>query len=279
MKKAIILGQNGNLAQSLLSQYPEATTVPKEEFLMWMRNPLRMREFFSEIEAMTDEVDLFNSAEITNANADIGEITLANFHLPVFLSEQSTALDYRLITFGTVMEQIPKYAMSNPYLESKLRFYNEYQSNIDWANSNLHVQMHTLYGGKHIHPHMFLGQIYSALIHKKSFKMSGGIQIREYHHVDDVAKGIRLLVGTQQNGVNNISHGFPEKLKDIAESIFIHFDAINLLNLSSGTMDEHDNRELVFKKSKEIPEKYFRPTIVNIIQWLEELGVKHVKVE
>lgn len=277
MKKAIILGQNGNLAQSLLSQYPEATTVGKEEFLMWMKNPSRMNEFFSELEVFSDEVDLFNCAGITNSNADIDEITLANFDLPVFLSEQSTILNYRLITFGTVMEQIPEYAMSNPYLESKLRFYSDYQLNKDWANSNLHVQMHTLYGGKHIHPHMFLGQIYSALIHKKPFKMSGGLQIREYHHVDDVARGIRLLVEIQQNGVNNISHGFPEKLKDIAESIFNHFAAINLLNLSSGTMDRNDNCELVFKKSKEIPEEYFRPTIVSIIQWLEELGVKNVK--
>jgi len=276
MKRVLILGQNGNLAQSLLRQYPKATTVGKDGFCTWMRNPLRMKEFFSELEVLTDEVDLFNCAGITNANADVDEITSANFRLPVFLSEQSAILDYRLITFGTVMEQIPKYAMSNPYLESKLRFYNEYLSNTHWANSNLHIQMHTLYGGKRIHPHMFLGQIYSALIHKKSFKMSRGLQIREYHHVDDVAKAIRLLEETQQNGVNNISHGLPEKLKDIAESIFNHFSAVNLLKLSSGSMDENDNRELIFKKSKEIPEMYFRPTIVNIIQWLEELGVKHV---
>lgn len=276
MKRVLILGQNGNLAQALLRQYPRATTVGKDEFLAWMRNPSRMKEFFSEIGVLTDEVDLFNCAGITNANADVDEITLANFRIPVFLSEQSAILNYRLITFGTVMEQIPKYAMSNPYLESKLRFYNEYLSNIHWANSNLHIQMHTLYGGKLIHPHMFLGQIYSALIDKKSFKMSGGLQIREYHHIDDVAKAIRLLEETQQYGVNNISHGFPEKLKDIAESIFNHFNAVNLLNLSSNSMDENDNRELIFKKSKEIREMYFRPTIVNIIQWLEELGVKHV---
>lgn len=276
MKRVLILGQNGNLAQALLRQYPRATTVGKDEFLAWMRNPSRMKEFFSEIGVLTDEVDLFNCAGITNANADVDEITLANFRIPVFLSEQSAILNYRLITFGTVMEQIPKYAMSNPYLESKLRFYNEYLSNIHWANSNLHIQMHTLYGGKRIHPHMFLGQIYSALIDKKSFKMSGGLQIREYHHIDDVAKAIRLLEETQQYGVNNISHGFPEKLKDIAESIFNHFNAVNLLNLSSNSMDENDNRELIFKKPKEIPEMYFRPTIVNIIQWLEELGVKHV---
>lgn len=276
MKRVLILGQNGNLAQALLRQYPKATTVGKDEFLAWMRNPSRMKEFFSEIGVLTDEVDLFNCAGITNANADVDEITLANFRIPVFLSEQSAILDYRLITFGTVMEQIPKYAMSNPYLESKLRFYNEYLSNTHWANSNLHIQMHTLYGGKRIHPHMFLGQIYSALIDKKSFKMSGGLQIREYHHIDDVAKAIRLLEETQHYGVNNISHGFPEKLKDIAESIFNHFNAVNLLKLSSSSMDENDNRELIFKKSKEMPEMYFRPTIVNIIQWLEELGVKHV---
>jgi nucleoside-diphosphate-sugar epimerase len=174
------------------------------------------------------------------------------------------------------MEQLPKYAMSNNYLESKLRFYNQFQLNEYWAGSNLHIQMHTLYGGRHIHSHMFLGQIYSSLMNQEPFKMSGGEQIREYHHLDDVANAIRIIGETQESGVRNISSGAPEKLKNIAKAIFSHFDVTPLLNLSSERMNENDNRDLIFKKPTELKDIAFRPTIQNIIGWLEELGVKNV---
>ena len=106
--------------------------------------------------------------------------------------------------------------------------------------------------------------------------MSGGEQIREYHHVDDVAKAIKIIGETQQSGVRNISNGAPEKLKDIAKAIFGHFDVTPLLYLSSDRMNENDNRDFIFKKPMELMEIAFRPTIQNIIGWLEELGVKNV---
>ena len=276
MKQVIILGQKGNLAASLLRQYPNAVTVGKEEFLEWIQKPNKLTEIISKLEVLPKDIDIFNCAGVTSARLDIKEINLANYQLPLFLSEQSELLDYRLITFGTIMEQLPKYATSNNYLESKLRFYNQFQLNESWASSNLHIQMHTLYGGRQIHPHMFLGQIYNSLTNLESFKMSGGEQIREYHHVDDVAKAIRVIVETQQSGLRDISNGVPEKLKNIAEAIFSHFDATQLLCLSSDKMNENDNRDLIFKKPLELTEVTFRPTIQNIIGWLEELGVKNV---
>jgi nucleoside-diphosphate-sugar epimerase len=123
---------------------------------------------------------------------------------------------------------------------------------------------------------MFLGQIYSSLMNQEPFKMSGGEQIREYHHLDDVANAIRIIGETQESGVRNISSGAPEKLKNIAKAIFSHFDVTPLLNLSSERMNENDNRDLIFKKPTELKDIAFRPTIQNIIGWLEELGVKNV---
>ena len=274
MKQVIILGQKGNLAVSLLRQFPQAKTIGKNEFLKWLKNPGILNELFSELEVSPGEVDVFNCAGITNAKTDVNQINLANYDLPAFLSEQSTKLDYRLITFGTIMEQLPKYAMSNPYLDSKLRFYRQFQSKESWVSANLHIQMHTLYGGSHIHPHMFLGQIYSSLVNKESFKMSGGEQIREYHHVDDAARAIKKIGEAQQSGLKNISSGEPRKLKDIATAIFGHFGANRLLHLSSDVMNENDNLDLIFKKPVELQSMEFRPTIQNIIKWLEELGVK-----
>lgn len=275
MKKVIILGQKGNLAVSLLRQFPNAKTIGKNEFLEWLQNPRKLKELFSELEVIPGHIDIFNCAGITSAKTDITQISLANYELPVFLSEQSTVFNYRLITFGTVMEQLPKYAMSNSYLESKLRFYKQFLLNESWTRSNLHIQMHTLYGGSHIHPHMFLGQIYSSLVNQVSFKMTGGEQIREYHHVDDVAKAIKRIGEVQPSGLKNISSGEPMKLKDIATAIFSHFDETRLLYLSSDVMNENDNRDLIFQKPVELQEMDFRPTTQSIIRWLEELGVKN----
>lgn len=86
MKQVIILGQKGNLAASLLRQYPNALTVGKEEFLEWIKKPKKLIEIFSKLEVLPKNIDIFNCAGVTSAKADIKEINLANYQLPIFLS-------------------------------------------------------------------------------------------------------------------------------------------------------------------------------------------------
>ena len=275
MKQVVILGKNGNLSKSLKGVFPDATVVPKEQYMHWLASPEEMIKFCSTLDISDKMPDVYNCAGITDPSIDQNEINLVNYELPVFLSKQSNRLDFRLVSFGTVMELLPKYSVSNRYLESKLRFYNRLISDIDWLSRNIHIQLHTLYGGPHIHGHMFLGQIFHAISSKKIFHMSGGEQIREYHHIDDDAQAIKQLTSNTGGKLIDISHGQPERLKDIAIFLFNHFNSRELLNISTRIADENDNRTVTFKKTDDLSDALFRPTMSNLILWLERLGVSH----
>jgi len=272
MKNTVIVGQSGNLARSLAKYFPNAFRIGRDQYLAWLQNPQRLKTYFNSLGISPDNTNVFNCVGVINPDGAKEDIESLNYDLPVLLSEESVNLKFRLFTFGTVMETLPNYATSNNYLDSKLRFYNKFINSESWMNSNTHIQMHTLYGGKRIHPHMFLGQIRQAISHNEVFKMSGGEQIREYHHIDDDAQAIKLLSMLNISGVKNISHSQPKKLKDVAISIFNHFDRAPLLKLSESQTDLNDNLGVIFEKSEELSHIHFRDSIENIILWLEEGG-------
>jgi len=273
MKQVVILGKNGNLSSSLINLFPNAMVISRQQYMKWLHSPEEITKFFSSLTVSETKPDVYNCAGVTDPSIDPNEINLVNYALPVFLSEQSKILNFRLITFGTVMELLPKYSASNPYLESKLRFYKRYITEDYWQKNNIHIQMHTLYGGPRMHSHMFVGQIWQAITFRKAFHMSGGEQIREYHHIDDDAKAIAQLTKNTGGGLIDISHGKPEKLKNIAISLFDHFNSRELLNIAARAADENDNTKVVFRRTEGLSDALFRPTIGNLIIWLEGLGV------
>lgn len=272
MNQVFILGENGNLSKSLTKKFSDAIVIPKRQYMSWLESPDEMSKYLFSHNIKEKIPDVYNCAGVTDPSVDPSLINQVNYLLPVFLSERSNTLNFRLITFGTVMELLPKYSVSNPYLESKLNFYTRYISEDDWQKRNLHFQMHTLYGGHHIHKHMFLGQILHSINTKQIFQMSGGEQIREYHHIDDDTEAIMQLTKIAGGGLIDISHGEPERLKVIATSIFEHFKSSNLLKIASKNADENDNREIVFNRTRNLSESFFRPTIDSLIIWLERLG-------
>ena len=97
----------------------------------------------------------------------------------------------RFITIGSVLENREDIGHINPYIHSKaqlLRSWQRLSSKAPFAW--LHVQLHTLYGGGEPHPFMFLGQMLAALKKRQPFPMSEGIQLREYHHVEDISESL-----------------------------------------------------------------------------------------
>ena len=65
----------------------------------------------------------------------------------------------------------------------------------------------------------------------------------------------------------------PEKLKDIATSLFEHFNSRDTLKIATKSADENDNRNIVFQRTGNLSGSLFRPTIENLIKWFESLGV------
>ena len=102
---------------------------------------------------------------------------------------------------------------------------------MDWANQPdqkrriLHCRLHTLYGGEP-KDHMFLGQIVNAIRSNSVFSMSSGEQLREYHHVDDIAESLATIVNSDWSlwsPILEINSGQPLKLLDLAMAIFNAF--------------------------------------------------------
>jgi nucleoside-diphosphate-sugar epimerase len=70
---------------------------------------------------------------------------------------------------------------------------------------------------------MFIGQMVAALRRQQVFAMSAGLQLREYHHVDDVAGAVeRLLSRSSWNldPTQPLSSGHPIQLATMARAIF-----------------------------------------------------------
>lgn len=216
---------------------------------------------------------IFNASGKTNPLESAETLKEINFNLPVNLLNYAYRNDIKLITLGSVMEADEETCSGNLYLQSKTMFL-DYVLQKEFLLSNLfHAQLHTLYGGWMLHPHMFLGQIFNALRAKSVFIMQDGNQLREYHHVDDDIAAILSLIEMDLIGIHKISHGEILKLKSIAETIFSAFNLdSNLVNLSTSQLV---NRKYLLGNSKnsKLNQINFRDSMIGIIEYINELLV------
>lgn len=269
----IILGSKGNLAIGLKNKYPDALIIPRMVFTNWIKKP----EMFA-IDLKLNESDnsntiIFNASGIIDSRANQDEIMLTNESLPKFLRESSKKFQIKLVTFGTVMENYPKYAKNNNYLNSKLNFYKEIRNEI--AETHLHVQMHTLYGGRNLHRFMFIGQIFDAINKNEMFQMSSGEQLREYHHINDDLSALGRLLDNKEFGIHHISHSKPIKLYELANRLFSYYGKEALLVKNSLTQQEFENTSYVFQMEEAYKDVVFRDAVNGIINWYQDLGLPH----
>lgn len=262
----LILGSNGNIAKTLASIFPSSTIIPRQEYLTWLEDgEVKLNSFISNQKLAPKFI--FNCVGITNPAFDESLLLKLNYELPKRLLSSTLDEMPKVITFGTVMENIQKYALTNNYLKSKFLFH-EWLLNSNQNSNFLHLQLHTLYGGTRIHEHMFLGQIHSAIKNRKPFSMSAGIQIREYHHIHDDANAALDYVKRGMAGILPISHGDPIQLGDLAEYIFSYFDSRNLLEIGKFQTNEFDALSPIPLNIQDFNKRQFRDTKTGIIEWL-----------
>ena len=262
----LILGTNGNIARALTHLFPNSTKVPRKEYISWLQHDQsKFASFLQNLKVQPNFI--FNCVGVTDSSRDYELLLKINLELPKMLLSALHLQQTKFVTFGTVMENIEKYSLTNNYLKSKLLYFNWLNS----SNSNpnyLHCQLHTLYGGQVVHKHMFLGQILKALREKSKFSMSAGKQFREYHHInDDISAVIELLQG-EFLGSQAVTHGTPVSLKDLADSIFDHFDCQELLEVGSFETSQFDTTKQVFFQNEGIKRTTFRESKSGIIEWL-----------
>jgi nucleoside-diphosphate-sugar epimerase len=171
-------------------------------------------------------LDVLFAGGLTDPGLPSAQLAQANVNLPRTIITAAQAFSgCRFITFGTILERFDGMAASNPYVASK-------RSLADWIEGHAkgtgrgrmaHIQLHTLYGAAQPVPHMFLGQMISALRQGQPFAMSAGRQLREYHHVDDVAGSVMRLLSRpswEDDPVLHLSSGHPLQLAALARAVF-----------------------------------------------------------
>ena len=194
---------------------------------------------------------------LTNPNEGPLRLHHANVEFVQNVVTAAQGLDARFLTFGTIQEHFSELCATNPYLESKLELgrWMAAQTKIHGAIGRfLHLRLHTLYGGEP-KPHMFIGQIVSSLQDRTVFRMSAGDQLREYHHADDVALGVRNLLQRDWHDLPgpllDMNSGKSLRLADLARTIYTAFGASDLLEIGALTRPSQENTQEVFPKSPE----------------------------
>jgi nucleoside-diphosphate-sugar epimerase len=278
-RKAVLIGHSGFLGAALQAAITTRCDIDVE---------LIGRDFVSNVlegngrEAMLSLLapdvtqDWICAAGVVDPHADPGLIEAINVEFPRrlhgLLGSLAPANSVRFVTIGSVLEGRGGLASSNAYLASKSRMFEALhatRSELCWH----HIRLHTLYGGSHKpHAFMFAGQMFDALSHKKPFKMSGGTQVREYHHVQDIAESIlSFLAALRQDPVIELSSGEPVRLRDLASAVFEYFDESDLLEIGAKMHAQGEVFESAYQRNPYLAAS--RDPIQGVVSWFKELQV------
>jgi nucleoside-diphosphate-sugar epimerase len=241
-----ILGENGRLANAVYEEYAEEEPrkIGKQDYLKWLDLSIADLESYFRKNLPSKSI-IFVTAGIVDKSVSPEVIEQINVLLPVKILEASKNLDLITITIGSISEHF--LAHDDLYIKSK-RDLSYYIRTHETIKNNLHVRLHTLYGGSTPpHVNMFLGNAFESIQNRRVFKMSSGQQLREYHHVNDVARAIRIRLSKNQFGVWDLSTGKPVRLIDLAEAIFLSYDLEDLITISREKDLLGDNLTHVFQ--------------------------------
>ena len=268
----LLLGGSGVLGTALQEKLisHEITLVSRENVMKWMckDGPSHIEAF---IEGLSIKPSLIvNAAGMTNPLALESELLATNYQLPINLIKAGKPYRARIVTFGSIMEEMLNSSMSNKYLESKQLFRNFLTSGDAEASNFLHLQIHTWYGGVRLGEHMFLGQLLRSIKETSPFEMSEGRQLREYHHIHDDMKAVVELVSQNSFGIHQINHGEPYSLRDIAEHLLGAFSLKQLLRLGTLPTPIDDNFNLHFARPENLQHIQFRPTLSGLLKDFQE---------
>jgi len=267
-----IVGGRGRLGRALSQFYTSSQshvlTLERREYENWGDEgaETRISRFFEN--SSPDNATVFVASGILDPRCSIDAHMRINYTLPRNIIDGATRAGLKVVTFGTIMENIKK--TGNPYIQSKIRL-GEYVSDISPANPRVvHMRIHTLFGCGLPSPFMFLGQILHSIESHTVFDMTPGNQLREYHHVEDEVAAIDTLISNDLSGSIDLSHGQAVKLKDIATRIYDELGLEELLNIGALPEPEDENYREYFRKNELLGSLHFRDTLPSIVQYIKE---------
>lgn len=200
-----------------------------------------------------------------------------NFDLAKNVVRGATRVGLKVITFGTVMEKVVDDKGVNPYFASKSRLGRFVEDAANTSELGLHIRLHTLFGGRAPDPFMFLGQILQAVQTGTEFRMTPGMQLREYHHIDDEVAAIFRLNELRHHGSVELSHGAPVTLKTLATHVFDAYQCTELLKIGALPEPVNDNYSFLFERTAMLDDINFRPTLPAIVEYLRSIQPEPMK--
>lgn len=269
-----IVGGRGRLGQALARTWDadEVRSLARADYADWADagGEARVRDFFAPWAGTGSTV--FVASGVLDPALPAAEHQRVNVDLPAAILAGAGAHGLRVVTFGTVMECL--LSQQNPYVRSKAAL-GRHVADLAAAGAPVaHVRVHTLFGGGAPSPFMFLGQMLTALQQRTPFAMTLGRQLREYHHIDDEARAIRLFDEAQVSGVVELSHGEPLSLAELARTVFSAFRADDLLRLGARPEPAEENFATVLARHPLLPEQAYRPALPAIVDYLKDCGVR-----
>jgi len=267
-----ILGARGRLGTALAASAEIGRTVAVDRsiYSSWAREGSadEVANYFAKLAGQAAGARVLVASGITDPMRPREEHHSVNYVLPRNVIEGAHRCGMKVVTFGSIMELTARDQSENAYLSSKVEL-GDFVSAFSAGNEGVvHIRIHTLYGGGPPSSFMFLGQILGAIARNARFDMSAGSQLREYHHVADETRAIARLLQSDIEGVIDLNHGEPFRLRDLATYIFTAFGCLDKLNVGTRPMSDRENLDLVFPKSQFLDGIEFRNTFTAVVEYL-----------
>jgi nucleoside-diphosphate-sugar epimerase len=270
----VVLGARGRLGHALISALGDQNVLAPERstYQRWAERDgaAAVAQFFTG-QRLPDRATIFIATGILDPGLPQELHHSVNVRLPENVILGTAKLNVRVVSFGSVMEQLLIPDKANAYIRSKITLGQRVGELAEAGSDAVHIRMHTLYGGGPPPAYMFTGQIRHAMQTDTVFAMTGGNQLREYHHVGDECRAIVALAANHRPGIATLSHGAPIRLKDMAEHVFKAFGKSHLLKVGALPEPPADNYSTVFPQSVNAHGIAFRDTLPAVTQWMRSL--------
>ena len=220
-----------------------------------------------------ESCDYIIACGLTDPSAGRDRLFYSNFDFPTKLIEATRSSGTaRWITFGTIHEKFDDCTQNNVYFQSK-KMLSDWmiKAAAQMPGRLTHLRLHTVYGMP-LNPRMFLGQIAQALKLNKPFNMSSGEQLREYHHVNDLALAVSGLLDRRSpwDTVLELNSGRPIRLADLAKAVFNAYGKAHLLHIGALTRPPAENLDKILHRTSADLLPVSRDPITGVIEVLRE---------
>lgn len=257
----ILIGGQGRLGRAIAQYYgaKDIISLDRSVFSDW-HLPAKKKEVYRYLKTHSGpKTSIFICAGILDPTNPANLIQQINYQLPKVVIELAIELGITVTTFGTILEEIEN--SDNPYVNSKKCLAEYVEKVCNHGPRILHIRLHTLFGYGSPSHFMFIGQIIEALKNKKEFKMTEGLQLREYHHYEDDVRAVNILNNKGMSGIVDLSHGESIQLRTLAKDLFDQFGMPGQLSLGSLKSPTDDNYSVRYQKNQLLESVNFRSTL------------------